>query len=46
MLETDVEREQLFREQEELEKEEGNKNATKRLNQIYQRLEEIEANKA
>lgn len=32
VLETDVEREQLFKEQEELEKDENNKNAAKRLN--------------
>lgn len=46
VLETDIEREQLFAEQEELEKDESNKSATKRLNEIYKRLEEIEANKA
>lgn len=46
VLETDVERDALFKEQEELEKDETNKNAAKRLNEIYKRLEEIEANKA
>ena len=45
MLETDIEREKLLEEQEELEKS-GLPSATLRLNQIYKRLDEIEASKA
>jgi len=45
VLETDIEREKLLEEQEELEKS-GLPSATLRLNQVYKRLDEIEASEA